>query len=35
MIAVTVGILLALGIIGFHQETATAGEYKDGELGRS
>jgi len=27
MIAVTVGILLALGIIGFHQETAAAGEY--------
>jgi drug/metabolite transporter (DMT)-like permease len=26
MIAVTVGILLALGIIGFHQETAAAGE---------
>jgi drug/metabolite transporter (DMT)-like permease len=26
MIAVTLGILLALGIIGFHQETAAAGE---------
>lgn len=26
MIAVTLGILLALGIIGFHQETAPAGE---------
>jgi drug/metabolite transporter (DMT)-like permease len=27
MIAVTLGILLALGIINFHQETAAAGEY--------
>jgi drug/metabolite transporter (DMT)-like permease len=26
MIAVTLGILLALGIIGFHQETAAAGK---------
>jgi drug/metabolite transporter (DMT)-like permease len=26
MITVTLGILLALGIIGFHQETAAAGE---------
>jgi uncharacterized membrane protein len=26
MIAVTLGILLALGIIGFHRETATAVE---------
>ena len=33
MISVTVGILLALGIIGFHQETATAGEY--GQKGRA
>ena len=33
MIAVTVGILLALGIIGFHQETAAAGEY--GRKGRA
>jgi len=26
MTTVTFGILLALGIIGYHQETATAGE---------
>ena len=33
MIAVTVGILLALGIIGFHQETVAVGEY--GRKGRA